>query len=74
MTVEDEGPGAPAEILGTMFKRYVSHRPTIHRNEQHFGIGLWIVQRNVEAVGGTVHAENRGAGGLRIVVQLRAAD
>ena len=26
---------------------------------EHFGLGLWIVRRNVEAMGGVVAAENR---------------
>ena len=34
------------------------------------GIGLWIVRRNVEAIGGYVRAENRQDGGLSIIVSL----
>ena len=30
----------------------------------HFGIGLWIARRNVEALGGTITAENRSPHGL----------
>jgi len=36
----------------------------------HFGIGLWIVRRYVEAVGGRAWAENRPSGGLRVTVTL----
>lgn len=39
----------------------------------HYGIGLWIVRRNVEAVGGRVDAENRLEGGLGIRIRLPAA-
>lgn len=76
MTIEDEGPGATPEVLSTMFERYVSIRPQTSTapGEQHFGIGLWVVRRHVESVGGSVRAENRGAGGLRMVVTLQAVD
>ncbi|QQP87734.1 HAMP domain-containing histidine kinase [Skermanella sp. TT6] len=39
----------------------------------HFGIGLWIVRRNIEAIGGRVTARNRDAGGLLIRVDLPMA-
>jgi two-component system sensor histidine kinase ChvG len=39
----------------------------------HFGIGLWIVRRYIEAVGGKVWAENRPAGGLKVTVTLPIA-
>lgn len=38
--------------------------------ETYFCIGLWIVRRNAEAVGGTVTARNLERGGLRITVRL----
>jgi two-component system sensor histidine kinase ChvG len=41
--------------------------------EQHEGLGLWIVKRNVEGLGGTVTAHNRDGGGFEIVVDLRGA-
>jgi two-component system sensor histidine kinase ChvG len=37
---------------------------------QHFGIGLWLVRRNLEALGGEVEAENASPNGLRIVARL----
>lgn len=70
LAVEDEGPGVDSAILPRIFERYFSHRgdgPGISRpddgpaGESHFGIGLWIVRRNVEALGGTVQAGNRGS-------------
>ena len=72
--VEDEGPGVAAENLERIFERYYSQRPrTADEEDDHFGIGLWIVRRNVEAMGGTVAASPRESGGLRIAVQLRLA-
>lgn len=36
----------------------------------HFGMGLWVVRRNIEAIGGDIRAENRAGGGLRIAATL----
>ncbi len=72
LTVEDSGPGVPDEYLARIFERYFSRRetdPAVTKNIwSHYGIGLWIVRRNVEAVGGRVQAENRDSGGLRLQV------
>jgi len=74
MAIDDSGPGAPDEVLERMFDRYVSHRPAADPSGcPHFGIGLWIVRRNVAAIGGTVGARNRQEGGLRVTVTLPAA-
>ena len=74
VTIDDQGPGAPSEVLERMFERYVSHRPASDPSgAPHFGIGLWIVRRNVAAVGGTVEARNRAEGGLRVTIALPSA-
>ncbi|MBC7952032.1 MAG: HAMP domain-containing histidine kinase [Rhodospirillaceae bacterium] len=74
MVIDDQGPGATAEVLERMFERYVSHRPESDPSgAPHFGIGLWIVRRNVAAVGGTVEARNRTEGGMRVTVTLPSA-
>lgn len=77
--IEDEGPGVPEHKLERIFDRYVSERPaagadrTPGHDGPHFGIGLWIVRRNVEAMGGRIHAENPDHGGFRMVIRLPAA-
>jgi len=85
LTVEDEGPGVDPANLPRIFERYFSQReagkgmpaddPAGQTAEgTHFGIGLWIVRRNVEAVGGRIHAENRRDGkGFRIRITLPVA-
>ena len=81
LTVEDEGPGVDPGNLPRIFERYFSQRevgkgmpendPTGQTAEgTHFGIGLWIVRRNVEAVGGRVFAENRQPHGFRMRIVL----
>lgn len=84
LAVRDRGPGVPESEIERIFERYVSYRPkkTGHdsnsdteqikggSSSHHMGIGLWIVRRNVEAIGGYVRAENRQDGGLSIIVSL----
>jgi two-component system sensor histidine kinase ChvG len=72
LVVEDEGPGIQPAMMGRVFERYVSSRKEAEHGgeEQHFGVGLWIVRRNVEALGGSVSLENRKSRGLRVRVVL----
>ena len=74
LTVADAGPGVAPERLEEIFERYVSSRQGDSEVEApgsgHFGVGLWLVRRNVEALQGRVHAEAAGARGLRVVVRL----
>ncbi|CAA7616769.1 HAMP domain-containing sensor histidine kinase [Magnetospirillum sp. UT-4] len=73
LAIDDQGPGAAPEVLERMFDRYVSHRPDADPSgAPHFGIGLWIVRRNLASVGGSVEARNRASGGLRVTVTLPA--
>jgi two-component system, OmpR family, sensor histidine kinase ChvG len=76
LTVSDQGPGVPAGQLDRIFDRYyaerdagASHEPS----ETHFGIGLSIARRNVEAMGGTIEAENRTPQGLAVHIRLPLA-
>ena len=80
LTVEDEGPGVDPADVERIFDRYYSMRDpgngalTNGNGEAtHFGIGLWVVRRNVEALGGRVRAENCAPHGLRVKVTLPLA-
>jgi two-component system sensor histidine kinase ChvG len=76
LTVCDQGPGVPAGQLDRIFDRYYSERRAETANESpssYFGIGLWIARRNVEAMGGTIAAENRTPHGLAVRVRLPLA-
>jgi two-component system sensor histidine kinase ChvG len=72
LQVDDEGPGIPAEKIDRVFERYFSSRPSQSDpgRPPHSGLGLWIVRRNVEALGGEVRAFNRVGGGLSIAIVL----
>jgi two-component system, OmpR family, sensor histidine kinase ChvG len=76
LTVCDQGPGVPAGQLDRIFDRYYSERRAETANDSsssYFGIGLWIARRNVEAMGGTIVAENRNPHGLAVRVRLPLA-
>ncbi|WP_449233687.1 sensor histidine kinase [Azospirillum doebereinerae] len=84
LVVEDEGPGVDPANLERIFERYFSQREpgrgmpedeaaAQQAGSTHFGIGLWIVRRNIEAFGGRVRAENRPSGGFRMTVALPVA-
>ncbi|HUC60741.1 MAG TPA: HAMP domain-containing sensor histidine kinase [Alphaproteobacteria bacterium] len=80
LAVADRGPGVEPDRIGSVFERFISQRPEAadagagvaraRAGQEHFGLGLWIVRRNVEAMGGVVAAENRPEGGFRVVVAL----
>jgi two-component system sensor histidine kinase ChvG len=76
LTVCDQGPGVPAGQLDRIFDRYYSERRAEAANESaasYFGIGLGIARRNVEAMGGSIEAENRTPCGLAVHVRLPLA-
>jgi two-component system, OmpR family, sensor histidine kinase ChvG len=76
LIVADRGPGVPPGLLDRIFDRYYSERRGDAGGEapsSYFGIGLWIARRNVEAMGGTIEAENRIPRGLQVHVRLPLA-
>lgn len=76
LSVSDEGPGVPEGQLDRIFDRYYSERRAETTGENHssyFGIGLWIARRNVEAMGGTIAAENWAPRGLAVHIRLPLA-
>jgi two-component system sensor histidine kinase ChvG len=74
LRIDDEGPGIDPAKIDHVFERYFSSRrsDSLGGGEpvEHSGLGLWIVRRNVEALGGQVSASNRNGGGLSIVIAL----
>jgi two-component system sensor histidine kinase ChvG len=75
LTVCDQGPGVPPGQLYRIFDRYYSERAetTGESPASYFGIGLWIARRNVEAMGGSIAAENGTPNGLAMRVRLPLA-
>lgn len=76
IAVVDEGPGVPEDRLERIFNRGISDRPDEgpgYDGAPHAGIGLWIVKRNVEAMGGSVTAGNVSGGGFAVHIRLLRA-
>ena len=73
--VSDAGPGVPPAHIEQIFERYFSARPNGSDAEPggNFGIGLSIARRNVEAMHGTIEAENRDPQGLTVRICLPVA-
>lgn len=72
ITVEDQGPGFIPEDFPRLFRRFsrATARPT--NGESSSGLGLYIVRKLTEGMGGSVEVENLPDGGARFVVSLRA--
>jgi PAS domain S-box-containing protein len=64
VTIEDNGPGIPANALSHIFKPFVTTKA------QGTGLGLSIVQKVIVSHNGRIAAENRPDGGARFRVQL----
>jgi two-component system sensor histidine kinase ChvG len=72
LSVTDEGPGIPADVIGRIFDRFYSFRPG-EESKSHSGLGLAIVRAIVEGRGGSVAAANLPGRGARFEVRLPAA-
>lgn len=62
--VLDSGPGLPPDMLGDLFKRFVSFSD-LQGARYGIGLGLLVVRTIIEAHGGQVGANNRPEGGAR---------
>jgi len=78
LQVDDEGPGIDPDKIDRAFERYFSSRPNASKLQParegepvgHSGLGLWMVRRNIELLGGQVSAANRIGGGLSVAIVL----
>jgi signal transduction histidine kinase len=67
LSVQDDGPGFPPEVLARAFQPLVTTRPS------GTGLGLALVQRVAERHGGEVVATNLPSGGARVELRLGPA-
>jgi two-component system sensor histidine kinase KdpD len=68
LEVSDRGPGVPEHDLKRVFDKF--YRIPIPEGAGGTGLGLSICKGIVEAHEGSIRAENRSGGGLRIVIRL----
>ena len=73
VTVEDDGPGIPPDVLPMLFQRY-ARGPADLGNVGGTGLGLLIVREIVEAHGGTVGVESKLGEGSRFWFRVPSAD
>jgi len=66
--VLDRGPGIPEHDLKRIFDKF--YRLPVPEGVHGTGLGLSICKGIVEAHGGSIWAENRAGGGLRIAIHL----
>jgi signal transduction histidine kinase len=69
VTVEDDGPGIPADVLPDIFEAFVSSR----LDAKGTGLGLTVAEGIVNQHGGTISASNRPEGGACLEVTLPAS-
>jgi CitB family two-component system sensor histidine kinase MalK len=65
LSVEDSGPGLPADVLGSSFRLGFSTKG------ENRGFGLWHAARTVEARGGHLAGTNREGGGAVFTASFR---
>ena len=73
LSVDDGGPGVPADALPHLFERFYRVRASQEGSRHGMGLGLAIAEGFVEAMGGTIAAEPSELGGLGVRIRLPAA-
>jgi len=76
IAIDDQGPGIPPGKEKDIFRRFYTERPAGEKFGTHSGLGLSISKQIVEAMGGTIHAENLKhpdgrVAGARFVIRLQ---
>ena len=73
LSVDDEGPGVPAQDRERIFEPFVRTQPTEASKVPGHGLGLAISQSIVRAHGGRIQVSDRPGGGARFTVLLPTA-
>lgn len=69
ISVEDDGPGIPPDVLPQIFEAFVTTR----LDARGTGLGLAVAEGIIHQHGGRIEAANRPQGGARLEVQLPAS-
>ena len=66
VTVDDEGPGVPPDLVGTVFEKFSQARA----NTGKVGLGLYFCRITIESWGGTIGYTPRATGGAQFWFRL----
>ena len=72
--IEDEGPGIPETELEHIFEPFVRLEGSRNKETGGIGLGLAIARSIVKGHGGTIQAQNKVDGGLKVIIKLPVAD
>lgn len=70
LTVDDDGPGIPAELRSRVFERFVRLDDSRSRDSGGAGLGLAIVAEIAHAHGGSIRVQESPLGGARFLLTL----
>jgi signal transduction histidine kinase len=70
LTVDDEGPGIPADQREAILEPFVRLEDSRNRRTGGAGLGLAVARSLVEAHGGTISIADAPSGGARVTVKL----
>ncbi len=70
LSIEDSGPGVPANSLPRLFDRFYRIESSRSRKLGGSGLGLSICKNIIETMGGGISARNTAEGGLGIDIEL----
>jgi signal transduction histidine kinase len=73
VTIDDEGPGIPENLMGQVFEPFFRADPARRQATPGAGLGLTIAREIIQRAGGSVRIGNRATGGLAQVVDLPTA-
>ncbi|HYD30199.1 MAG TPA: ActS/PrrB/RegB family redox-sensitive histidine kinase [Azospirillaceae bacterium] len=65
LTIIDDGPGFPSQLLGRIGEPYISQRA---EKGAHMGLGIFIAQTLLQRTGASVEFGNNRSGGARVVL------
>jgi two-component system sensor histidine kinase KdpD len=72
-TITDQGPGIPDEDRDRIFEKFTRLDDHGGQAEQGVGLGLYIVRRSIQAMGGTIWVDDGPAGGSTFAFSLPAS-